>query len=119
MSNHSISLKWLTYTFLIGLTANACFSILTVSLTPFSVFPFISLFFTVHYFYGLYIKEERNDSTIRCAWVAFFIGIFSYSAVLGAQYPELGSNFISVALTLILSLWLMYKLMFGNKHYSA
>lgn len=119
MSNNPISLKWLAYTFLIGLSANACFSILTISLVPASPFPFIALFFTVHYFYSLYLQEANNEVSIRPAWAAFFIGIFSYSAYIGAQHPELGSNFISVTLTLLLSIWLMYKLMFGDKRYSA
>ncbi len=119
MSQNTISLKWLAYTFLIGLSANACFSILTITLVPFSPFPFLTLFFAVNHFYGLYIKEAHNEISVRPAWGAFFIGIFSYSAFLGAQYPELGSNFISITLTLILSIWLMYKLMFGDKHYSA
>lgn len=119
MSNNSISLKWLAYTFLIGLSANACFSILTITLATFSPFPFLTLYFAVNHFYHIYIKEAHNETTIRTAWVAFFIGIFSYSAFLGAQHPELGSNFLSITLTLILSIWLMYKLMFGDKHYSA
>lgn len=119
MSKNPISIKWLVYTFLIGLSANACFSILTTSLISFSPFPFITLFFAVNHFYTVYIKETHNEATVSSAWIAFFIGLFSYSAFLGALYPELGSNFISIALTLILSIWLMYKLMFGDKHYSA
>ena len=119
MTNTPISLKWLAYTFLIGLSANACFSILTITFMDFSPFPFITLFFAVNHFYTLYIKEAHNEETVRPAWAALFIGIFCYSAFLGALHPELGSNFISITLTLILSIWLMYKLMFGDKHYSA
>ena len=119
MVQNEISLKWLAYTFLIGLSANACFSVLTVSQVSFSVFPFFTLFFAVNQFYALYIKEENNEASLRPAWAAFFIGIFSYAAFTGALYPELGSNFISITLTLLLTIWLMYKLMFGDKHYSA
>ena len=119
MSNTPISVKWLVYTFLIGLSTNACFSILTTSVVSFSPFPFITLFFAVNHFYTVYIKEAHNEATISSAWIAFFIGLFSYSAFLGALYPELGSNFISISLTLILTIWLMYKFMFGDKHYSA
>jgi len=119
MHHNTISFKWLAYTFLIGLSANACFSILTVTLVPFSPFPFLTLYFTVNHFYKIYIKEAHHEVSIRPAWAAFLIGIFSYSAFLAAQYPELGSNFISITLTLLLTIWLMYKLMFGDKHYSA
>lgn len=119
MSKNSISLKWLFYTFLIGLSLNACISIFTISQVAFSVFPFCTLFFSINLYYGVYIKEADNEVSIRPAWVTFFIGIFSYSALTGALYPELGSNFISITITLILGIWLMYKWMFGDKHYSA
>ena len=119
MHDSHVSIKWLIYTFLIGLAANACFSILSISAIHFSPFPFLTLFFAVNHFYRLYIHEANNENSIRPAWVTFFIGLFSYSAFVGAQYPELGSNFFSITITLILSIWLMYKLMFGDKHYSA
>lgn len=119
MHNDKVSIKWLIYTFLIGLSANACFSILTIDLVSFSPFPFFTLFFAINHFYRLYINEANSESSIRPAWATFFIGIFSYSAFIGAQYPELGSNLFSITITLILSIWLMYKLMFGDKHYSA
>ena len=115
MSNDSTSLKWLIYTFLIGLSASACFSGLTSSLVDFSPFPFIALFFTVNKFYSLYVTEARNETTLQSAWICLFIGLFSYSAFIGAQHPEMGSNFISIALTLTLAIWLMYKLMFKGK----
>ncbi|MEG3754908.1 YijD family membrane protein [Psychromonas arctica] len=119
MQESNISVKWLIYTFLIGLSANACFSILTISQVTFSIFPFVTLFFAISHFYRSYINETNNETTIRPAWAAFFIGIFSYAAFTGALYPELGSNFLSITITLILAIWLMYKMMFGDKHYSA
>jgi len=119
MHDINISVKWLIHAFLIGLSANACFSILTISQVSFSPFPFFTLYFAVTHFYRLYIHEANNEISIRPAWAAFFIGLFSYAAFIGALHPELGSNFISITLTLILAIWLMYKLMFGDKHYSA
>lgn len=119
MSTNSISVKWLLYTFIIGLSLNACLSIFTLSPVEFSVFPFLTLFFSVNCFYSFYIKEANNEVSIKPAWVTFFMGIFSYSAFTGALYPELGSNFISITITLILGIWLMYKWMFGDKNYSA
>lgn len=119
MQDSNISVKWLIHAFLIGLSANACFSILTISQISFSLFPFFTLFFAINYFYRLYVSEANNETSVRPAWAAFFIGVFSYSAFIGALHPELGSNFISITITLILAIWLMYKLMFGDKHYSA
>ncbi|MEL0657604.1 YijD family membrane protein [Psychromonas arctica] len=117
--DNDISVKWLIYAFLIGLSTNACFSILTISQVTFSLFPFFTLFFAISHFYRLYIHEANNEGSIRPAWAAFFIGLFSYSAFTSALYPELGSNFISITIALVLAIWLMYKLMFGDKHYSA
>lgn len=119
MSTNQISLKWIIYTFLIGLSLNACLSIFTLSQIEFSIFPILTLIFSVNHFYGFYIKEEDNEASVRPAWVTFFMGIFSYSAFTSALYPELGSNFVSLTLTLILGIWLMYKLMFGDSHYPA
>ena len=119
MSTTPISIKWLIYAFIIGLSANASFAALTSSVVPFSPFPFITLCLAVNHFYTVYVKEDRDESTISGVWISLFIGIFSYSAVIGALHPELGSNFLSIALTLILGIWLMYKVMFGDKHYSA
>ena len=119
MSQPTISLKWLAYTYIVGLSLSACYAMLTTQEISFTPFAFISLFFSVNHFYGLYIKENDNEISIRPAWAAFFIGIFSFSAYTGIQHPELGSNFFSVALILILTIWLTYKLMFGDKRYAA
>lgn len=119
MSQNSISLKWLAYTFIIGLSASAVFSIFTTEQVPFSAFVFFSLFFSINHFYRIYLKDEQNENNIRPAWAAFFIGIFSYSAYICTEYPELGSNIISILITTCLVIWLMYKLMFGDEAYSA
>jgi hypothetical protein len=119
MSKNAISPKWIIYTFIIGLSLNACISIFTISQVPFSIFSFLTLFFAVNHFYGFYVKEAENEASIRPAWVTFFMGIFTYSAFIGALHPELGSNFISITITLVLGIWVMYKWMFGDKHYSA
>ncbi|MEH6452147.1 MAG: DUF1422 family protein [Psychromonas sp.] len=119
MSENPISVKWLTYSFIIGLSASAVFSILTIDQVKFSAFVFFSLFFSVNHFYRMYVKEGESESNIRPAWAAFFIGFFSYSAYICTMYPELGSNIISVLISISLVIWLMYKLMFGDKPYSA
>ena len=119
MSHPTISSKWLAYTYIIGLSLSACYYMLTKESFQLSPFAFLTLYFSVNHFYGMYIKEADNEISIRPAWGAFFIGIFSYSAFIGTQYPEFGSNFFAVTLTLILAIWLIYKLMFGDKRYSA
>ncbi|AGH82487.1 hypothetical protein PCNPT3_12755 [Psychromonas sp. CNPT3] len=117
MKNYNVSLRWLIYTFIIGLSASACFSMLTVSLMPLSPFAFLTLIFSCDRFYALYIANDNHEESIRPAWATLFIGLFSYHAYTGALHPELGSNLFSVIMILILCIWLMYRLMFGNKHY--
>jgi len=119
MSSHSISFKWLIYAFIVGLAINACFSIFTNPMIDPSPFPFITLFFAINNLYTAYTSETRNEISVSSAGIALFIGLFSYSAFIGALHPELGSNFLSITTTLILAIWLMYKIMFGDKRYSA
>lgn len=119
MSQNPISVKWLAYSFIIGLSASAVFSILTIEQVKFSVFVFFSLFFSINHFYRIYVEEGESEENIRPAWAAFFIGVFSYSAYICTLYPELGSNIVSVLISMILIIWLMYKLMFGDKTYTA
>jgi len=89
------------------------------SVIGFSIFPFLTLFFAVNHFYRVYTKQSQNEKVLMTSWISFLIGVFFYSALAGALHPELGSNFISVALTLFLSIWLIYKFLFGDKSYSA
>ncbi|GGI75532.1 DUF1422 family protein [Shewanella gelidii] len=114
MSQTSIPSKLLASTFVLGLSVNACFSALAISHVPFSVFPFLTIYFVATYFYKNYI-EAQDPLPLAPAWAAFFLGLFSYSASLGAQYPENGSNIISIAFTAVLAIWLVYKLMVNKK----
>lgn len=119
MSSNSISIKWLIYAFIVGLAINACFSMFTNPMIDPSPFPFIALFFSINSLYTAYTSETRNELSVSSTWIALFIGLFSYSAFIGALHPHLGSNFLSITTSLILGIWLMYKVMFGDKHYSA
>ena len=56
MNQPIISLKWLVYTYIIGLSLSACYAMLTKQPVPFSFFSFLTLFFSVNHFYGIYIK---------------------------------------------------------------
>lgn len=115
MLKNNISFKWLIYTFIIGISLSACFYMLVESIIPFSIFPFLTLYLSVNRFYRMYNEGDQTELTITPAWASLLIGIFSYAALKGALYPELGSNFISVIITLVISIWFIYKLIFGNK----
>lgn len=112
----NISIKWLIYTFIVGISLSACFYSLTEAAIQFSVFPFLTLYFSASKFYSLYNEERQSELVITPAWATFLIGIFSYAALIGALHPELGSNLLSVIMTLVIAVWFIYKLIFGDKN---
>jgi hypothetical protein len=116
---NNISIKWAIYSFIIGISLTASVFIVINSVIEFSIFPFLTLFFAVDRFYRVYTQEAQNEKILMTSWISFLIGVFFYNALTGALHPELGSNFISVTLTLFLSIWLTYKFIFGEKSYSA
>ena len=119
MSKENISFKWLIYTFIIGISLSACFYSLTEESLTLSLFPFLTLYFSASKFYKLYNKDTQSEVVITPAWASFLIGIFSYAALIGALHPELGSNLLSVIITLVIAVWFIYKLVFGDKKSQA
>ncbi|MBE4449422.1 DUF1422 family protein, partial [Vibrio parahaemolyticus] len=49
----------------------------------------------------------------------FFVGAFGHSAFIKAQYPEAGSNFFAIMVSMILLAWIGKKLGFVSKKTSA
>lgn len=114
-TKENISFKWLIYTFIIGISLSACFSSLIEETVLFSIFPYLSLYFSVTKFYKLYNEDGQSEMVIKPAWGSLLIGVFSYAALIGAMHPELGSNLFSIIITLVISIWFIYTLIFGNK----
>lgn len=114
-TKEKISFKWLIYTFIIGISLSACFYSLTEETLLFSIFPYLSLYFSVTKFYKLYTEDEQSEVVITPAWASLLIGMFSYAALVGAMHPELGSNLFSIIITLVIFIWFIYKLIFGEK----
>ncbi|WP_031842787.1 DUF1422 family protein, partial [Vibrio parahaemolyticus] len=48
-----------------------------------------------------------------------FVGAFGHSAFIKAQYPEAGSNFFAIMVSMILLAWIGKKLGFMEKKTSA
>ena len=115
-TEENISLKWLIYTFIIGISLSACFYSLTEDALSLSVFPFLTLYFSASKFYKLYNEDAQSEVVITPAWASLLIGIFSYAALMGALHPEFGSNLLSVTITLVIAVWFIYKLVFGNEN---
>jgi len=116
MITKNTSFKWLIYTYIVGMSLSACFYILRQSTFDFSIFPFLALYFSARRFYQLY---EQAEVLISPAWGSFFLGVFSYSALKGALHPELGSNWFSIIVTLVLLILVFYQTIFADKKSQA
>lgn len=115
MDNSSVSVKWMGYSFIAGLSLSASFYVLTVEQIIFSLFPLFSLFFSIAHLFTVYLKGEMDELNMQLGWITFLIGVFSYSAVLSTQYVELSSNILSITLTSILMVGFVFKIIIINK----
>lgn len=104
--------KTLLLAVVVGMCSNALFSALTVSEVPFSIFPLIALVLSVQMLYQDYLRNPVSEDLPLIGLACFFVGVFGYSAFLKAQHPEVGSNFFSILITLLLLLWVGKKLGF-------
>ncbi|MDP2574848.1 hypothetical protein CW749_21815 [Vibrio sp. vnigr-6D03] len=102
--------KTLLLALIAGMCGNALLSALTVSEVAFSVFPLIALVLAVQNLYQEYLRHPVSEEIPMVALACFFVGAFGYSAFLGAQHPESGSNFFSIIVTLLLLVWVGKKL---------
>ncbi len=98
-----------------GMCGNALLSTITISAVPFSVFPLIALLLSVQMLYQNYLREPLSEDLPLVGLACFFVGAFGYSAYIKAQYPEAGSNFFAIIVTLLLLLWVGNKLGFIAK----
>ncbi|MGO4998750.1 YijD family membrane protein [Oceanisphaera sp. W20_SRM_FM3] len=95
---------------LVGLCGNGTLAALSVSQVAFSLFPIIALVLAARQLYQEYLTVPMEGDTPLCTLLAFLIGVFSYSAILRTEFPEMGTNFLSVMVTLILVIWLALKM---------
>ncbi|MCT7654408.1 YijD family membrane protein [Oceanimonas sp. NS1] len=108
--NKNIRRKPILLALLVGLCGNATLATLSVSELAFSIFPIISLVLAAHMLYQEYLSVPMEGDTPVCALLSFLIGVFGYSAFLRTQFPEMGTNYLSVMITLVLVIWLAIKL---------
>lgn len=95
---------------LVGLCGNGTLAALSVSQVAFSFFPIIALVLAARQLYQEYLTVPMEGDTPLCTLLAFLIGVFSYSAILRTEFPEMGTNFLSVMISLILVIWLALKM---------
>lgn len=118
MSNESIQTsgdsarKTLLLAVIAGMCSNALLSSLTMSEVTFSIFPLIALVLSVQMLYQNYLRNPISEDLPLIGLACFFVGAFGYSAFVKAQYPEVGSNFFAIIVTLALLVWVGKRLGF-------
>lgn len=101
--------KTLVLAFIAGLSTSAIWAGFTVSEFTLSIFPIITLVLVIQNVYQEYLKEPMTEGTPQLGLACFFVGTFGYSAFVRAQYPEVGSNFLSLMVTMALVIWIGVK----------
>ena len=95
--------------FITGLSIHGTFTALFSSYVPFSFFPLISLGLAVWYLHKRYLNRSMPEGMPSLAAGFFFLGIFLYSAIIRAQYPEIGSNFFPTLVMVCLVFWMFSR----------
>ncbi|MGM3184124.1 YijD family membrane protein [Dickeya oryzae] len=93
-----------------GLSANGSFITVFSSIVPFSIFPLIALVLSVYCLHQRYMHHAMPKGTPLLAASCFLFGLLLYSAIVRAEYPQIGSNFVPSILCVVLALWLVVKL---------
>lgn len=99
----------LLLTFLTGLSINGSFSALFSGVVPFSVFPLIALGLSAWCLHQRYLNRAMPDGMPSLAAGFFLLGILLYSAIVRAEYPEIGSNFVPTILMVAVVFWIAVK----------
>ncbi|PJG59576.1 DUF1422 family protein [Aeromonas cavernicola] len=108
--SHHIPKKPLILALLTGICADASVALLSHSVVPFSFFPIIAFGLAAYQLLQYYRVHPMLGNTPICTLLGFLIGIFGHSSLLKVQYPELGSNFFALIMTLLLLAALSIKL---------
>lgn len=94
---------------LAGLSINGTFSALFNAIVPFSMFPIIALGLSVWCLHRRYLNSAMPEGIPSLAAAFFLLGILVYSALVRAEYPDIGSNFIPTVLMVALVFWIVIK----------
>ncbi|ROR04940.1 YijD family membrane protein [Erwinia sp. JUb26] len=95
--------------FLTGLAINGSFSVLFSSIVPFSMFPIIALGLAAWSLHQRYLNRPMPDGMPSLAAGFFLLGILLYSAMVRAEYPDIGSNFIPTILMVAVVFWIVSR----------
>ncbi|MDE1240032.1 YijD family membrane protein [Vibrio aestuarianus] len=115
MSNRGSERKTLVLAVVAGICGDALLSWITMSGVSFSIFPVIALVLSVQALYQEYLRNPVAEDIPLVGLACFFVGAFGHSAFIKAQYPDAGSNFFAILVSLLLLLWVGKKLGFVGK----
>lgn len=79
------------------------------SVVSFSVFPLITLILSVYCIHQRYLNYSMPDGMPKLVVACFLLGLFSYSAIIRVEYPEIGSNFLPAVMGTVLVFWIYRK----------
>jgi len=95
--------------FLTGLSINGSFSALFSAIVPFSMFPVIALGLSAWCLHQRYLNRSMPEGMPSLAAAFFLLGILLYSALVRAEYPDIGSNFVPTILMVAVVFWIITK----------
>ncbi len=93
-----------------GLSINGTFTAIFSSVVPFSLFPLIALVLTIYCLHQRYQNRSMPLGLPGLAAACFILGVLLYSAVVRAEYPAIGSNFVPAVLSVVLVFWIGVKI---------
>ncbi|MGD8113030.1 YijD family membrane protein [Vibrio sp. TRT 21S02] len=113
--NRGSEKKTLVLAVIAGMCGDALLSWLTMSEVSFSIFPLIALVLSVQALYQEYLRNPVSEDIPLVGLACFFVGAFGHSAFIKAQYPDSGSNFFAIIVSLLLLLWIGKKMGFMSR----
>ncbi|EGU36165.1 hypothetical protein VII00023_04157 [Vibrio ichthyoenteri ATCC 700023] len=113
--NRGSEKKNLVLALVAGMCSDSLLSWLTMSEVGFSIFPIIALVLAVQALYQEYLNNPVSEDIPLIGLACFFVGAFGHSAFLKAQYPDAGSNFFAILVSMLLMLWIGKKLGYMSK----
>lgn len=102
--------------FITGLSINGSFSVLFSDYVPFSLFPLIALGLAAWCLHQRYLNRNMPEGMPSLAAAFFLLGILVYSAIVRAEYPDIGSNFIPTVLMVCLVFWIATRFKRPGNH---
>ncbi|MDD1796162.1 YijD family membrane protein [Enterovibrio makurazakiensis] len=108
--NHQSERKFLLLAVLAGLCGSATLATFFIDSVAFSVFPVIAFVLSVYCFYQQHVNQPLTEGTPLIAFACFLVGAFGYSAFVRMQVPDLGGNFFSIIVTMLLAFWVVHKM---------